>query len=289
MTDLPRRPFTHLPPPLAGSADARRRGLLRRRRQQTTAGAGALAVVASVLSATVISTRPSAVDRLEPAPFATAPAASEGPAAESSTTPTPPAGEASAAPEARASDEPAATSPSEPPRQPAPVPQGTPQAAPAGQPAAGPAGPRLVRAYDPPTGNDATVCGGRITSGVGTPRAQTGWCVMADVQQQPGGTDFSVRVCRSSEAEASDLHVDQGAVLMRLEQDGAVLWRLPPVDEPAAVLRTEPAGCWSWSWTWDGRGNDGTPVPSGASVLHVNALADEVRDFEEQEQFTHEG
>lgn len=287
MTDLPRRDFTPLAPPPHGSADARRRGRLRRRRQQTTAGAAALAVVASVLGATVISTGTAAIDRLEPAPFATAPAAPDDPAVESS--PTPAAGEASAAPAARASDGPAAEPSTEPEGQQNPAAQATPQAAPGGQPAPGPDSPRLVRAYDPPTGNDTTVCGGRITSGIGTPRAQTGWCVMADVQQQPGGTDFSVRVCRSSEAEAADLHVDQGAALMRLEQDSAVVWRLPPVDEPAAVLRTEPAGCWTWTWTWDGRGNDGAPVPAGASVLHVDSLADEVRDFGDQEQFTHKG
>jgi hypothetical protein len=110
---------------------------------------------------------------------------------------------------------------------------------------------------------------------------------MAAVAQQAGGrADFAVRVCRSSEGETSDLHVDAGAVTMRLEQDDAVVWRLPLSDEPAAVLKAEPGGCWSWTYAWNGRGSGGEPVADRPAALHVASLSDEVRGVEDQEQFT---
>lgn len=289
MTDLPRPHFTLLPSPAGGSDAARRRGVQRRRRQQTVAAAACLALAGSVLSAAV-SPSSSAVDRLEPVPFATAPydEPDPSPAPERSSTP-----EAAAAPSAEpgSSPTPAAV---ENGRSPSPEPEQEQEQepAPAAQqpgPAAPPDQPVLTRAYDPPASGDATVCGGRVSSGIGAPQAQTGWCVMAAVlQSSPGGAELAVRVCRSSEGEPADLHVDAGAALMRLEQEDAVVWRLPPAKDAAAVLRVEPGGCWVWTHAWDGRGADGTPLAGGSTELHVASLADEVRDLEDEEPFTHE-
>lgn len=281
MPDLPHRELTLLPAPPGGSADARRRGRHRRRRQGAVAAGAVLVVAGSALGATLASSG-SALDRVEPAPFASsAPRATGAPAGR----PTPPA---------------VTTLPSMPvvppvavpalPPLPAQLPR-LPRTSPTAEPeqSTAPAQrspqPRLVRSYDPPSGQDATVCGGRVSSGIGPPRAQTGWCTKVVVAGRTDGADLAVEVCRSSEGSTADLHVDAGAVTMRVERDGEPLWSLPVQDDPAATLRTEPAGCWRWTWAWDGRGDDGQQL-DGSLVLLGAALADEVRDIEDQASFS---
>ena len=287
MTDLPRSDFTPLPPPPGGSAAARRLGQRRQRRRLTAVTAGALAVSGVALSVVVTTGASSAIDRLEPAPFATGvPELPELPDAPLPTrAPTLP----SALPRLPA------TSGSTTPRpQPTHTPVGE-QPRPGStsdvqEPDPGTRSAVLVRSYDPPTGNDATVCGGRVSSGIGAPNAQTGWCVMASVQERPGrAPHLAVRVCRSSEASKATLHVEEGAALLRLEQDGQVVWRMPASGEPAVELPIEPAGCWIWTHDWDGRDDQGEPLQAGPTVLLVESLAAEVDGFTDQDEFNHSG
>jgi hypothetical protein len=254
----------------------------------TAAAAAALAATGALVSAASLTTTSSAVDRLDPAPFATAPSALVSPEPEPEPSARAAADDAPSAPSASSTIFEAA--PGAPPlaaKSPAASePTVSPSAVPEQQAADEPV---LVRSYDAPNSDDATLCGGRISSGIGPPRAETGWCVIAAVQQQPDrAVELEVRVCRSSEASRTDLHVDAGAAAMRLEQQGAVVWRLPAVNEPPAVLVTEPGGCWVWTHPWDGRADDRSPLPAGSTVLHVRSLAQEVRDVEDQQEFRHE-
>ncbi len=135
------------------------------------------------------------------------------------------------------------------------------------------------------------MCGARAEGPVGAPATRIGWCTAVEVGDSSGSGSryLTVRACRSSEAAAADLHVDTGAIALRVEQDERVLWRLELPDEPAAVLRTDPGGCWRWRYTWDGLADNGKPVPAGSATALGRSLSDELRDTEVSQAYTSEG
>lgn len=282
MTDqLPRRPFTHLPPPPDGPATAVRVGRAIRRRRRvagTSAAALSMALVAGVViaagsgsdhasdqlvpavphrhnatSATVAPTQPPST-RLGPAGIADQPGVVAAPAKT-------PAEATSARPAAAAT------------------------AGPAAGPGAGYRTPRLRRTYQPPVPSGARLCTASVTTdGQGT-RKRIDWCIEVTVAATDAGHNLTVTVCRDQTTDSalsfpSNLEADLAVV-----RGNRTVWRWSVGHATAAqahALSTPAGACWSWTSAWTDVDGSGRPLASGSYDLIGSSLATQLTELPNQ-------
>ena len=279
---LPQRPFTALPPPPDGMAQALRDGRrLRLRRRLAGAGAAALSV-AVVAGATIVLSGSStgASDTLVPAapPSASTTPSPGGPEQEASSRPSP-AAAPSASPDGgdRASQAPAPPTAGESP---------APGQEPAPEPAARPAGtpyrtPDLVRAYRRPARSSGS---GRICSGGSGDTGgalETGLCRAAYAPATSRGHDLVFEACADSTGPAT-LHYDralEAELVVRDAPSGRTVWRWSAghsdLDDPH-VLQVEQDGCWTWTALWTDVDAGGVPLEPGRYELVATGRAREL-------------
>ena len=282
MTDqLPRRPFTHLPPPPAGPAAAVRAGRAIRRRRRvagTSAAALSMALVAGVVIASGSGSN-HASDQLVPA----APNrlhATSAPVAATHPQPT------RLAPGGLADHLGVAATPA---KTPADDTSARPAAAATAGPSAGPGTsyrtPPLTRTYQPPVPSGARLCSATLTTDSQGTRKRIDWCIEVAVTATHAGHDLRMTVCRDQTTDSAlsfprSLEADLAVV-----QGNRTVWRWSvghPAAEQAHALSTPAGACWSWTSAWTDVDGSGRPLASGSYDLIGSSLATQVSELPDQ-------
>jgi hypothetical protein len=281
MTDpLPRRDFTHLPPPPEGPTGAVRGGrAIRRRRRAAGGGAAALsmALVAGVVIATGSGTN-HASDQLVPAvPTLRHLTSTPGPQDRD---------RAQAAPTAGAT-RPVAAGPQATPTTTAapgrPSPAATTRSG--GTSASGYRTPPLTRTYAAPIPTGARFCEASVTTDSQGTRKRIDWCITPKVTTSATGHDLTVVVCRDQTTDSTlsfgrSLEADLAVV-----HNGRTVWRWSaghPSVQQAHALSTPAGACWSWTTAWTDVDGTGRALPSGSYDLVVVSLADQVAELPDE-------